>query len=504
MIDFANGAATLGVVGAGAMGQGIAQVSAAAGLQTRVLDAADGAAARAIDAIAGRFDRLVEKGRMGADEAVAAADRLRAVASIADLAGCDVVIEAVVEDSDAKQRVFRDLEHHVREDCILASNTSSIPIATIARGSARPDRIAGMHFFNPVPLMKLVEVVRAVDTGDETVAVLMALGERLGRVPVEVRDTPGFLVNLAGRAYTTEALHILDEGVATPSQMDAIMRDCCGFRMGPFELMDLTGIDVNFPVTEIIHEGFMRDPRLRTTRAHREKFEAGHLGRKTGRGWYRYADGGAVDVASPDFETSVAPAARMIVADGPGSRAAQFCDASAIAWVSDDDGTSPILFGSGLFDAASQTAAARCDPGRVVLIDLAFDTARRVTLMGSCATDPNVMAAAAAAIAARGRAVTVINDSIGFVAPRMIAMIANLGHWIVEQGLAAPGDVDRAVKLGLNYPLGPLEWGERMGLSNVVAILSQLAHADQDRRYRPTRGLQRRTLVDGVIAPANA
>ena len=243
---------TVGVVGAGTMGQGIAQVSAQGGLKVLVFDARRGGGAEAVAQVGKRIDRLVEKGRIGDDDAASAKANLQAVNELDALAGCDAVFEAVFEDYNVKAKVFKDIEAIVSKDCIIASNTSSIPISSIARNCEKRDRVAGLHFFVPVPLMKLVEVIKAAETSDETVAALTELGKRMTRVPVTVADMPGFLVNMGGRAFTTEGIRIAHESVARPEQIDAIMRDCRGFRMGPFELMDLIGIDVNFPASRQI------------------------------------------------------------------------------------------------------------------------------------------------------------------------------------------------------------------------------------------------------------
>src|SRR5690606_4618924 len=205
----------IGVVGAGAMGRGIAQVSATGGMPVYIYDAADGAAAAARDFIVSMIERSVEKGRMDAAEGAEAAARINVAENMVGLADCDVVVEAIVENLEIKQKVFRQLEEIVRRDAIIASNTSSIRISSIASACTHRDRIAGLHFFNPVPLMKLVEVINGTDTSDEVTQALEVVGKRMGRVPVVVKDAPGFLVNLGGRSYTTEALRIVSEGVAT-------------------------------------------------------------------------------------------------------------------------------------------------------------------------------------------------------------------------------------------------------------------------------------------------
>lgn len=487
-----SGDYTVGVVGAGAMGQGVAQVAIQGGLRTLLVDATPGAAAAGKEKIAGRLDRLVEKGRLGEEDAAAALDRLEAVDAIAALAPCDAVIEAVFEDLEVKRSVFRDVEAAVRPDCVIASNTSSIPIASIARACEKRDRVAGLHFFNPVPLMKLVEVIRAVETSDETVEALTALGRRMTRTPVTVKDSPGFLVNMGGGAFSTEALRILHEGVATPAQIDAVMRDCRHFRMGPFELMDLTGIDVNYPVRGIIYEGYVHDPRLRTAPPHQAKFEAGQFGRKTRQGWYAYEDGKPV-APSPDHRTEAEPPAHVALAE-PDAALEAFCGGLGLT-VGADDGACPILAAPIGDDAAHTALATHADFRRLVCVDLSGDVSGRVVIMTAPGADPAARDAVAAAILAAGRKVTAIKDSPGFIAQRIAAMICNLGCYMAEIGLATPADIDLAMKLGLNYPLGPMELGDDLGHSSCLRILERLQAITGEDRYRPTLWLRRRAAL---------
>jgi 3-hydroxybutyryl-CoA dehydrogenase len=489
----------IAVVGTGVMGEGIAQVAARGGLVTLLFDAREGAAARARDAVAGRLWRLVEKDRLTADEATAAIDRLRPVAGLEDLAAAEVVIEAVVEDLETKRRLFAELERIVGPTAVLASNTSSIPIGAIARACTRRERVAGLHFFNPVPLMRLVEVVRAADTGEATVERLVALAERLARTPVVVKDGPGFLVNLGGRALTTEGLRILQEGVATPERIDAIVRDQLGLRMGPFELMDLTGLDVNYPVTRLIHEGYGHDRRLATTPDHAALFEAGRLGRKTGRGWYAYGEGASPP--SPDDVPDGAPARRVALARATPDLLA-FC-AEAGLEVAADDGRMPILAAPVGDDATHTALATRADFRRLVCVDLLGDTHRRVTLMTAPGAAREHRDGVAAAFVARGRAVTAIGDSPGFVAQRIASMIVDLGCFMAETGLAAPADIDRAMRLGLNYPEGPLELGDRLGPATCLHVLERLQALIGDDRYRPTLWLRPRARLGlSLLTPA--
>ncbi|HEX9791706.1 MAG TPA: 3-hydroxyacyl-CoA dehydrogenase [Kiloniellales bacterium] len=491
-----------GIVGAGAMGQGIAQVSVLGGMRTFLLDSQPGAATAAVASIAGRLDRLVEKGRLDLAEAGAAKARLQAVAGVADLAPCDVVIEAIFEDLEAKRALFQEIEATVTPECLIVSNTSSIPIAAIARACDRRERIAGLHFFNPVPVMQLVEVIRGPETGEAAITALAALGRRLGRVPVTVQDSPGFLVNLGGRAMTTEGLRLAHEAVATPAQIDAIMRDCAGFRMGPFELMDLTGIDVNFPVSQIVYDGYMQDPRLRTAPNHKALFDAGHLGRKTGGGWYRYDTGGRmVDPPSPDHRSDAAPARRVALAEADEGLSA-FCTQAGLS-VAKDDGVLPIL-AAPLGDDATRTALRTgVDFRRLVALDLTGETTKRITLMTAPGADPGVRDAVAAAMAASGRKVTAIKDSPGFIAQRLCAMIANLGCYMAEIALASPQDIDLAMKLGLNYPHGPLELAECLGVKTTCAILERLQAITGEDRYRPTLWLGRRAALGLPIHTPN-
>ena len=480
----------VGVVGAGAMGQGIVQVAVQGGMRALVLDARPGGAEAARETIAGRLERLVEKGRIGATDAAAAVARIEVVEDFAALAPCDTVIEAIFEDIEVKRETFAKIEAAVSPDCLIVSNTSSIPIASIARACRRRDRIAGMHFFNPVPLMGLVEVIRAAETSGATVEALTDLGRRMGRTPVTVKDSPGFLVNMGGRAYTTEGLRIAHEGVATPAQVDAIMRDCRHFRMGPFELMDLTGIDVNYPVSMIVYEGYLHDPRIKTAPNHKAMADAGLLGRKTGQGWFAYEGGKPLDRPSADYLPDATPATTVRLAE-PDAALEAFCAEIGVR-VGD---TGPILAAPVGEDATHVALRTGMAHQVLVAIDLTGDTSKRVTAMTAPGADSEALDMVAAAIIASGRAVTAIKDSPGFVGQRMSAMIANLGCYMAEIGLASPADIDLAMELGLNYPLGPLALAEEMGAETVLRILEQLQAITGEDRYRPTMWLKRRARL---------
>lgn len=484
---------TLGIIGAGAMGSGIAQVSAAAGIETRLFDARGGAAEKSIAEIAQRLRRRATEGKQDSTEAEDTISRLVAVPAIDAMADCDVIVEAIVEDLQTKRTLFGQLEDIVGPDAILASNTSSLPIGAIAAGLRNRSRVAGLHFFNPVPLMKLVEIIPGPETTQEVIETLVALGRKVGRDPVVVRDMPGFLVNLGGRAYTTEALAILHENVATVTDIDAIMRDCCGFRMGPFELMDLTGMDVNFPVTRFIHESFFGDPRLRSTPYHRYMVETGQLGRKTKRGFYDYSEGARKPEA--DVSNEGTPATKVVAIEASAKLVQLMCEAD-LTILGGDDGVSPIVTAPLGEDATAFAVRTGADPRRLVAIDLTFDISKRVVVMTAPGADAAVRQAVIDALTRTGRAVTAIADSPGFVAQRIVAMVANLGCEMAQMGLASAQDIDKAMRLGLNYPTGPLELADMVGPRNVLKILVELQALTGDDRYRPSQWLRRRAALD--------
>lgn len=495
MVDATSPDLVIGVVGCGAMGQGIIQVALQGGMRVIAHDAVAGGAEAGARKVIGRLDRLVEKGTLDASAAAAMKDKLSVAGGVADLAPCGVVVEAVFENIDVKRELFTAIEEVVAEDAIIASNTSSLPIGSIARVCKRPERIAGLHFFNPVPLMRLVEVIRGPATDDAVIDKLVTVGERFGRTPVVVKDSPGFLVNLGGRAFTTEGLHLAHEAVATPAQVDAVMRDCGHFRMGPFQLMDLTGIDVNYPVSMIVFEQFLNDPRLRTTPLHRALYDAGRFGRKTQQGHFTYDEKGQViDPPSPDHVTDAAPATTVAVATDKDAALVELLERAGVN-VRIDDGSMPIVAALYGEDATGFAARTGIDHKRLVAVDTTGDTSKRVTLMAAPAADPAHRDAVAAAFAKAGIAPTVIQDSPGFILQRMRAMIANLGCEMAQIALATPADIDTAMKLGLNYPKGPLEIAEEMGVQRTHEIISAIHEATRDPRYRPSLWLRRRALL---------
>jgi 3-hydroxybutyryl-CoA dehydrogenase len=486
---------TAAVIGCGAMGRGIAQLLAQAELEVCLVDAQEGAAAAARTTIAGDLEKLVARGKLGAATAAAMISRLKPVASIADLGSATLVVEAIVEDIDAKRKLFADIEPRVSPDAILATNTSSLSVTAIAAACARPERVAGYHFFNPAPVMKVVEVIAALRTDPGVCDALLALTARFGHTAVQARDTPGFIVNHAGRGYGTEGLRVLNEGVCEPAALDAVLRDACGFKLGPCELLDLTGLDVSHPVMESIYHQYYEEPRFRPQVLTRRMLEGGLLGRRRGAGFYRYVDGQQQrppDPAAP----GVAPP-RVWIAGG---RDAAVVKAALAPGVQVETGAKPsteslIVVTPVGTDATAVVVAGGFDARRAVGYDPLFPGRKVQCLFATPGLAPQWREKARAAFAAPGATVQLARDSAGLVAQRVMAHIVNIACAMAEQRIASPGDIDRAVQLGLGYPQGPLGWGDAVGAPVVRRILEGLLQATGDPRYRPSSWLTRRAAL---------
>ena len=506
MLDITRSDLVLGIVGAGLMGRGIAQIAAQAGISVRLFDARPGAAIEARTAVSQTFATLAGKGKLSAADADAAGNRLGVVDALAGLGGCHVVVEAIVENLDAKRELFRALETVVDDECLLATNTSSLSVTAIAAACRLPARVGGFHFFSPVPLMKLVEVIDGLLAAPELGNALCALARRLGHTPVRAADTPGFIVNHAGRGYGTEALRVLGEGISDFASVDRILRGAAGFRMGPCELLDLTGLDVSHPVMESIYEQYYQEPRYRPSPITRQRLAAGLLGRKSGRGFYTYVDGRAEAVAAPAVPDA-APLPVWVSRRDPRAcaRVVALLDAAGVTL---DDGRTPGAGSACLVlplgqDCTSAALAENLDPARTLALDPLFLDGH-LTLMRNPLTTPAVRDAVWVAFAATGTAVSVIDDSPGFVAQRVVAMIVNIGCDIAQQRIATPADIDCAVKLGLGYPQGPLAMGDALGAATVLAILDGLHEFYRDPRYRPSPWLLRRARLGvSLLTPEN-
>ncbi|BDE07414.1 3-hydroxyacyl-CoA dehydrogenase [Vulcanimicrobium alpinum] len=483
------------VVGAGTMGAGIARVAAAAGHPVLLFDACEGAAARAIEGIGADLERRIERGKLARDEARALIGRLHAASALDALASAQVVVEAIVEDRDAKIGLFRDLERIVASDAILATNTSSISVTAIAGALAHPARCVGMHFFNPAHVMELVEIVAPLTASEDAVARATALAERWGKRPIRVRSTPGFVVNRVARPFYAEALRAHGEFGIAVADVDAALTESGGFRMGPFRLMDLIGNDVNFAVTGSVFEAFAYDRRFAPSLVQQELVDAGRLGRKSGRGFYDYAPG-AKELDPSDAPSGVAP--RSVVAYGDLGVAAALVALARERGIAVEEraGTDARIEVDGvalrLTDGAQAAEHARHAPS--VLYDLALDYASCARIVVAAPdADPSPLAAASGFFRALGKSVSAIPDVPGLLVMRTVAAIANEACTMLPEGID-DATIDLAMTLGVNYPLGPLGWAERIGWDRVLAVLEQCTRLLGPERYRPAFALRSRAL----------
>jgi 3-hydroxybutyryl-CoA dehydrogenase len=490
----------IGVIGAGAMGRGIAQIAAQAGSQVMLFDKDHAASSRAINDIRAQWDKLVAKGRIDAALAESYKTKLSVPTTLSDLSPCELVIEAIVERLDIKQALFAELESIVSPQALLATNTSSLSITAIAASLKHPERMAGYHFFNPVPLMKVVEVISGLKTSAASCAALTTYAKQMGHTPVQAQDTPGFIVNHAGRGYGTEALRIVGEGVADFATIDRILKDQAGFKLGPFELMDLTALDVSHPVMESIYNQYYQEPRYRPSVITAQRLAGGLLGKKTGEGFYRYVNGVAEWPA--EAPTPVVEDMPPVWVSPRASRRAELLGLLKTLGATIETGASPSMNALTLvaplgFDITTVAVVERLDPARTVGIDMLLDDAhtKRRVLATNPATRTDMRDAAHALFARDGKAVSVIRDSGGFVTQRVIAHIVNIAADMCQQGVCSPQDLETAVTLGLGYPQGPLALGNLCGPTNILEVLFNMQTVYGDTRYRPSPWLRRRGAI---------
>ncbi|WDV53049.1 3-hydroxyacyl-CoA dehydrogenase [Streptomyces coeruleorubidus] len=482
------------VVGTGTMGQGIAQVALVAGHPVLLYDTIPGRAREAADAIGARLDRLVEKDRLTGADRDAARARLLPAEDLSELVDCALVVEAVLERLDVKQDLFRGLEDIVDDDCLLATNTSSLSVTAIGGALRTPGRFVGLHFFNPAPLLPLVEVVSGFATDVTYATRAYETARAWGKTPVACADTPGFIVNRIARPFYAEAFAVYEAQGADPATIDAVLRESGGFRMGAFELTDLIGQDVNESVTRSVWESFFQDVRFTPSLAQRRLVESGRLGRKTGHGWYDHRDG--AERPEPDTAERRQPPA-YVVAEGDLGPAGDLLALIREAGIpvrdeDEDNGTRMVLPSGGqLALADGQTSVEFRD---VVYFDLALDyrKATRIALSASQDTSPQTLAEAIGLFQALGKKVSVIGDVPGMIVARTVARIIDLAHDAVAKGVATEEDIDTAMRLGVNYPLGPFEWSRRLGRSWAYALLDDLHLRDPSGRYAPSLALYRR------------
>ncbi len=492
------------VVGAGAMGSGIAQVAANAGHPVLLYDVGDGAAQQGLERIGAGLAKRVERGRISAAEHESLLQRISVADSLAQLAPAALVIEAIVENLEIKRQLFAELESICGADVILASNTSSLSISAIGAALKRPERLLGMHFFNPAPVMKLVEIVSGLATERAVADSIFATAENWGKLAVHARSTPGFIVNRVARPFYAEGLRLLQEGAADVATIDAILRECGGFRMGPFELMDLIGHDVNYAVTESVHAAYYGDPRFTPSLLQKELVDGGYLGRKSGRGFYDYADGADRPLPA-SCDNKAAPDGVILQGESPFKQAlSELCRAANIPVEQQPGADFAIICGAAtlcLTDGRMATLRAlQDDIENLVLFDLAldFEAIPRIALGSADQTSPEALAAAIGFWQKIGKQVSLLDDVAGLCLMRTVCMLANEAADAVNQGVCNVAAVDSAMQGGLNYPRGPLAWADAIGPESVLAVLDNLVQTYGEDRYRPSP-----LLLRGVAAGRN-
>lgn len=511
--------ATIGVVGAGTMGAGIAQLAAQAGARTLLHDPVPEALARGAESIRARLERGVERGRSSREEADAAGRRLEPIGELDALAGAGLVIEAAPESLAVKHELLGRLCAVVGDECVLATNTSSLLVTAVAAGATRPERVVGMHFFNPAPVMRLIEVVAGEASGEAAVELARSLGEAMGKRVIVAADGPGFLVNRSGRPFGLEALRLMEENIAPPETIDRICRVEGGFRMGPFELRDLVGLDTSLDVARSFYEQSFGEPRWRPSPITVRMVAAGRTGRKSGRGYYDYRDGphrpddpeapeagggeGVVVVAGdgvlPDELRAASRAAGYDTLD-PSTAAEHGADPFLIldCGASEDDpplqgGPQALLCAGGSLAALDPEGAAA---GFHVLPPL--EGAGLVELTRRPSTSAVALERARTFFTALGKHVVEVGDAPGLVLGRIVAQLVNEAAFALRAGVGSAEDIDAGMLLGLNYPHGPLHWADAIGLDHVLLILDGLWEEYREERYRAAP-LLRQLVLDGRL-----
>jgi 3-hydroxybutyryl-CoA dehydrogenase len=529
-------ASVIGVLGAGTMGSGIAQLGARSGARTLLHDPIPEALERGLQGARKGLAKEAEKGRLSHDEAQAASERLQAVDGLEALALCDLVIEAAPERLELKHGLYKQLSEIVSEECVLASNTSSLLVTAIAPAASRPERVVGMHFFNPAPLMRLLEVVAGQESSEEALALAHATGEAMGKTVIRASDVAGFIVNRCNRPFGLEALRLLGERIADIETIDRICRMEGGFRMGPFELMDLVGVDVGFEIAKSFYEQSFGEPRWRPSPITARYVAAGLHGRKTGRGYYDYGDGQGATAPRRGEDPPVPQAGApglvegVVVLAGTGVLADELraaaeragyevrtptepsggvlpslfidCDprpARAVAGAPGEDrlpdrrgAQAPTQGGARLVLCARGSLSALDPGGSAVgfhfLPPLAEGTL--VELTRSESSSPVAAARAERFFAALGKHVAWVGDAPGLVLGRIACQVINESAFSLGEGVGSGRDIDRGMVLGLSHPRGPLEWADAIGLDHVLSVLEALCEEYREERYRPAPALR--------------
>lgn len=485
------------------MGQGIAQLALMAGHTVCLYDVQEGAALAAQTNLFSVFDKLQSKAKITLEQVSAMRSRLHLCAHFSELAQVGLAIEVVIEDSQVKKKLLQELEQVLANDALIATNTSSFSITELASHLQYPERFAGFHFFNPVPLMKLVEVIPGLRTHADTTRQLLALAHQWGHQALLVKDSPGFIVNHVGRGYGTEALRLLNEGVASVAQIDQVMRELGGFKLGPFELMDLVGLDVSHPVMESVYRQFYDEPRFRPNLLTRQMREAKLLGKKTGQGFYAYDAAGKVVLPEDSQHTTPIelPQSLWIAEELEQAlpsfvlRLKELAHAKGIRIAANPDEQTLCLIAPSVQDASTTCVQKKINAQQCVALDTWFYSPQCCVLMSNPSLDAGHLKQAQALFSLLHEHVVVIRDSLGFIAARIVAHIINIACEMAQQEIAQPCDIDTAARLGLAYPHGPLEWGDQLGAQRIYDLLHALYVETGDMRYRPSSWLKRRAQL---------
>jgi len=499
------------------MGAGIAQLACqAARARTLLHDPIENALARGVAEVEKQLARGGERGRWSEVEADEARARLEAADSLEELAPCDLVIEAAPESLEIKHELYARLSAVVRDDCVLATNTSSLPVTAIARGATHPERVVGMHFFNPAPVMRLLEVVAGDASGADALALARATGEAMGKHVITAADGPGFLVNRCGRPFGLEALRLWQERIAEFDVIDRICRLGAGFRMGPFELMDLVGVDTGLDVSRSFYEQSFNEPRWRPSMITARMVAAGRHGRKSGRGYYDYS-GEAHRPADPEppatgggdgevviaGDLALADELRAAARDAGWSVSEQAPEPFLIldcgAPVAEDGGS--VLQGGPQAILCAEGSLAALDPGGAQVGFHALPPLDRSSLIEMTRTSTTSATAAERAerfFHSLGKHVEWVGDAPGLVLGRIVCQLVNEAAFALREDVGSAEDIDAGMLLGLNYPHGPLHWADEIGLDHVLAVLDGLADEYREERYRASPALRSR-VREGLL-----
>ncbi|HEX5310069.1 MAG TPA: 3-hydroxyacyl-CoA dehydrogenase NAD-binding domain-containing protein [Solirubrobacteraceae bacterium] len=524
-------AQTIGVVGAGTMGAGIAQLACRSGARTLLHDPFPDALASGAEKVHAGLGKEAAKGRLSAAQATAAGSLLEPVDSLDALALCDLVIEAAPERLDVKHELYARLSKIVKDDCVLASNTSSLPITAIAAGATCPERVVGMHFFNPAPVMRLLEVIAGVLSDERSLTLAHATGEAMGKDVIRAADGPGFIVNRCNRPFGLEALRLLAEGIADTATIDRVVRMGGGFKMGPFELSDLVGVDTGFDVSKSFYELSFGEPRWRPSSIQALRVAAGLHGRKSGRGYYDYGGDGHYRPTDPGQPTPPPLVAQetVVVIGGNTPLCSQLREAASAAGFDVRSPAEPQTELPALVvecgdvedkehgESKGESHAARparggprlvlCDRGSLATLDPdgpavgfhalpPFADCKLVELTRNDSSSPAAASRAERFFAALGKHVEWVGDAPGLVLGRIVCQVINESAFALGEGVGSAQDIDTGMVLGLAHPRGPFAWAQQIGLEHVRAVLDGLWSEYREERYRMAPALRRGELLE--------